>query len=101
MKALETRNAASWERLAGWFGELARGVESLAMYSPEAAEEMEGLIAQETTRTFRELRDKLLGKIEALLQEKNDDAEDWDSSSSIHMLMDLKRRVEKVVGDGV
>ena len=73
-----------------------RIIRSLAMYSAHEAQEAEEELEAELDHLRSTLSSSLVGHIDAVLEDKNLNLEDEDSSIDIHMLMRLKQDAEQL-----
>jgi hypothetical protein len=78
------------------FAEVNRIIRSLAMYSSEAAEEAQSAIDTEVSLLRDKVSHTLAGCIDAVLEYKDLNLEDEDSSIDVHMLMRLKKAAQEL-----
>ena len=76
--------------------EVNRIIRTLAMYSSEAAERAQSAIDAEVALLRDRVSFTLAGCIDAVLEYKDLNLEDEDSSIDVHMLMRLKKAAEKL-----
>ncbi len=79
--------------------EVNRIIRTLAMYSSEAAQKAQSAIDTEVALLRERVSSTLAGCIDAVLEFKDLNLEDEDSSIDVHMLMRLKKAAEEL-GDG-
>ncbi len=76
--------------------EVNRIIRTLAMYSSEAAERAQSTIDAEVALLRDRVSSTLAGCIDSVLEYKDLNLEDEDSSIDVHMLMRLKKAAEEL-----
>ena len=76
--------------------EINRIIRTLAMYSSEAAEKAQSAIDTEVSLLKDRVSSTLAGCIDSVLDYKDLNLEDEDSSIDVHMLMRLKKAAEEL-----
>jgi len=76
--------------------EICRILRSLAMYSPGEARKAEAEVLAAFDALRRQVSSQLAARVEAVLEDKNLNLEDEDSSIDIHMLRRLKVDAESL-----
>ena len=94
MLPLRSRNRELREHLEQKMKELTLAIESLAMFSPEMAQQAQEDITAVSLSAIKSMAAKIAEQIDEVLKEREGALEDWDSSANIHMLSNLKAQIE-------
>lgn len=95
---MESRSSADvLARHAVRLAEAGRLLGALSTYAPESADQVGGQLVRDIDSALTRAAEAIASSASAVIQEREDDQEDFDSSSNIHLLDRLRRRARELI----